>query len=466
MAEKLIRQNIWTLDRQDHWHPIIKAYALAVEVLRGRDADTADTTRWEYQSIIHSESCQHFSWYFLPWHRMYLHRFEELIRATIVELNDEEVDDQTKATWALPYWDYSGDRLTRQLPHAFRAKFVSDDTEVGFINPLRDLTRNPLMNAGGLLPGDAVKIETTLKVPGFTGAGAFGGPGTRWNHWGGAAGALEQLPHNIVHREVSGNMGNPVTSPLDPIFWLHHANIDRLWQVWLDRSPSHVNPDDPEWLTAQPFWFWSSEDPGFTTFTCSKVVNTEVDPLNYSYEPGSGVKAPPIEEAIQMLGEPQDIPQLVGATPDGVQLSGDTTTVSFDLAAPAGFLEGTSPARVYLAADDVTSPDAVGGDYAVYLDVPGAGPESADDHFVGVIAPFGIEVLGSGEHSALRFVFDITELYQTLRAAGQWSDRISVRFVPLEVEAPPGGFADAAGVLASRATPGVLDIGQVGVHFQ
>ena len=36
-------------------------------------------------------------------------------------------------------------------------------------------------------------------------------------------------------------------SPLDPIFWLHHANIDRLWSDWSSRHPGQT-PNDPRWL--------------------------------------------------------------------------------------------------------------------------------------------------------------------------------------------------------------------------
>jgi tyrosinase len=44
--------------------------------------------------------------------------------------------------------------------------------------------------------------------------------------------------HNGVHLWVSGMVGEGVgtmglnTSPNDPVFWLHHANVDRLWEAW------------------------------------------------------------------------------------------------------------------------------------------------------------------------------------------------------------------------------------------
>lgn len=47
--------------------------------------------------------------------------------------------------------------------------------------------------------------------------------------------------HNGVHLWVSGLFGNATgtmalnTSLNDPVFWLHHANIDRIWTMWIKR---------------------------------------------------------------------------------------------------------------------------------------------------------------------------------------------------------------------------------------
>jgi hypothetical protein len=37
--------------------------------------------------------------------------------------------------------------------------------------------------------------------------------------------------HNRVHLWVGGSM-LPMTSPNDPVFFLHHANTDRIWSIW------------------------------------------------------------------------------------------------------------------------------------------------------------------------------------------------------------------------------------------
>jgi tyrosinase len=38
--------------------------------------------------------------------------------------------------------------------------------------------------------------------------------------------------HNEVHGWVGGAMGSIMVSPADPLFWMHHAQVDRLWSMW------------------------------------------------------------------------------------------------------------------------------------------------------------------------------------------------------------------------------------------
>src|SRR5207237_349537 len=48
---------------------------------------------------------------------------------------------------------------------------------------------------------------------------------------------LEDI-HGAVHVWVGGEMGRIDWAAYDPIFWAHHANIDRLWARWqLTHSP-------------------------------------------------------------------------------------------------------------------------------------------------------------------------------------------------------------------------------------
>ena len=43
-------------------------------------------------------------------------------------------------------------------------------------------------------------------------------------------------------------MGAVNTAANDPIFWLHHCNIDRIWNRWLNRGEGRADPRDSGWL--------------------------------------------------------------------------------------------------------------------------------------------------------------------------------------------------------------------------
>ena len=52
----------------------------------------------------------------------------------------------------------------------------------------------------------------------------------------GLEGNSEIPAHNQVHNWVGGIM-KTMYSPTDPIFWLHHAEVDRLWHIWQKKNP-------------------------------------------------------------------------------------------------------------------------------------------------------------------------------------------------------------------------------------
>ena len=171
-------------------------------------------------SCTHSTS-QRFASFFLPWHRAYLYFYERALRDRV-------------ATLAQPWWDWTRDR---QVPAAY-----SDEEAEGRRNPLFSVEINELAMAqaanGGLrLPADV------LRQPGL--------PGTRLPTSAevSAVLAIEDFftfsreledMHGLVHVWVGGEDGHMSQVPLaayDPIFWAHHAMIDRLWRLWQLRHP-------------------------------------------------------------------------------------------------------------------------------------------------------------------------------------------------------------------------------------
>jgi tyrosinase len=56
---------------------------------------------------------------------------------------------------------------------------------------------------------------------------------------------MEDDPHGAAHVRFLGWMGDPATAPKDPLFFLLHANVDRLWAKW-QKLNHRTDPDAPE----------------------------------------------------------------------------------------------------------------------------------------------------------------------------------------------------------------------------
>jgi hypothetical protein len=279
-----VRRSIFALDPNG---PEITSLRKGVQVMQSRPA--TDPTSWIYQANIHGttappqpawSTCQHGSFFFFSWHRMYLYYFERILRKASGDPN-----------LALPYWNYSDDPNLpdpdrRQLPLAFRQPANAS-------NPLFVSQRNPGMNngTGFLPPADVVYSHafsyTNFEAPAGSGAASFGGGAvSQPSHFNGDWGALEMTPHNVVHVDVGGWMGDPDTAARDPIFYLHHANVDRLWSHWLAQGGGRQDPtSDQVWMNTTFTFF---DENGQQVQLSGKDVLDSATQLNYCYddEPG------------------------------------------------------------------------------------------------------------------------------------------------------------------------------------
>lgn len=488
-----VRRDIWNLeDEGGPWHPVIRAYADAVGVMQQRSvADPDDPTGWTYQATVHAvrpgapadtfqHECQHGSWFFLPWHRIYLHWFEEIVR-DIIRAQLPGVSQEVRDTWALPYWDYSrGDQdgQWRTLPHAFRTPRKDDGSPNALFTARRNTRPNLNINRGDPLFDPLVSTraldDRRFSRPPFPGStNGFGGPVTGWHHDAGPAGRLEITPHGDVHTNVGGTGGlmtNFADAPLDPVFWCHHANLDRLWVVWLNQDDvPRANPTESGWLNF-PFQFRDEKGVPVTPPWGPRSVLDTVSDLGYTYEvvdrfpadrEAPRMPAPPPAEPLPGADHP---PELVGATSEPVPLTGGRTAVSVDVGEAAGPARRGGPGdpdqEVYLQIDDVRGDENPGVTYAVYVNLPdGADPDDdPDTHYVGNVSLFGIEAtndLSRDVHggAGLSFAFDITDLARAQQDAGRWDpSRLTVTFTPVGGE--PG-----------EAVPPV-SVGRVGVYYR
>ena len=434
-----VRKNIWTLPSGDQ---TVEDYAKAVAIMRSRPA--ADPTSWTYQAAMHGthanavqplwNGCQHGTWFFLAWHRLFIYYFEEIVRAAVVQAGGAP-------GWSLPFWDYGAGGQQATLPTAFRNPTIGASA-----NPLYEARRASGINSGLALSPAVTSARAALRASRFVGTAQFGGGVTGVAQFSNSTGQVESTPHNVVHDAVGGNgglMADPDAAAADPIFWIHHANIDRLWFIW--NTARHRNTNDRRW-TGQTFSFFDANGHRVTQ-TPADVLDI-VGQLGYTYEvappagPAAAAPPPGPEDAVSAAEPPEPEPELVGASETPVRLVGGPASVSLDIDAQAHqaalqALGASAPPSILLSVEDIEAEHNPGTVYGIYVNLPAnASPQVAEGHHAGNVSFFGVERARNprgDEHAhGLRVVNDITELTQRLAAQGQWDGRhIEVTFRPL-----------------------------------
>lgn len=488
MPNPYVRENAWFLAADN---PIITAYADAVAAMQAKAS--TDPTSWDYQAAIHGtlaasplpqwNQCRHGTWYFLSWHRMYLYYFERIVRAQVIA-------NGGPSTWALPYWNYGGGADFNTLPLAFRGPIRPD----GSANPLYVSQRAAGINSGAGLSSLVTSAAVALACASFTGTTEFGGGITSpLGQFDGQYGQLETTPHNVVHTAIGGLMGDPDTAAQDPIFWLHHANIDRIWWLWQPQHPG--DPSDARW-TGQSFSF---VDVGGVPVTLSdaEVIDT-VSQLDYTYGPEIVLPPrPPIPIRIPIrLPWPQPWPearvfismpphpgpemprQLVGATEEPVRLVGEAVRVPVIVDERAVEALRSDPRaddyqhRVFIDIENIDAVRDPGIVYGVFVNLPD--PPTSEDletYHAGNVSLFGVERArnprGDEHPHSLRYSMEITGVLNRLAAEGSWRQggRLDVTFRPITLEPPPDRPDIASEIATTQHSDTPVTIGRVGLYF-
>jgi len=136
---------------------------------------------------------------FLPWHRDFLLKFEAAMQ-------------NIKREAFIPYWHWSVDQALP--PWLVNFDFTVIVPATGMHAPqIVNVIRHPQLDG---LPTDAqisfLETNSRMNYTQFTGV-------------------LEGY-HNTVHNLVGGTMGDIMISPCDPLFWMHHAEVDRICSIW------------------------------------------------------------------------------------------------------------------------------------------------------------------------------------------------------------------------------------------
>ncbi|BFI28246.1 polyphenol oxidase [Marchantia polymorpha subsp. ruderalis] len=241
----------------------------------------------------------HLNWFFLPWHRLFVYFHERILQKLLNDAdfslhfwnfdNSEEADGDGdgcyKAGHFVPpvYADleaptFERNRTSRAFDPAnpVYLDLLSTDPRLG--QPVfHNYTVEEAVRGNKRIMHRAV--AQVHDVVAFVGRPRRVGDPQILDASDGA-GTLEWWPHITLHNWVGGFMFQTQTAPLDPIFYIMHANVERLWKVWRSLSPANVDPADPDFLDAA-FLLWD-ENAVLRRIRVRDVLHTEA--LGYTYE--------------------------------------------------------------------------------------------------------------------------------------------------------------------------------------
>ncbi|KAJ3168433.1 hypothetical protein HK101_011632 [Irineochytrium annulatum] len=212
-------------------------YIAAVQGLRSKPSLAGRRSYYDDLVAMHAAAAGmiHGTALFLPWHRKFMTLYEDALKSVVPNA-------------VMAYWDWGSDSpkpaQKQALPdhpsilaHDTTSSFGTHEGEGsndGFCHDWESENGRPLQryyDFNGFTVADAPTVNSlVINNEDFL---TF-------------AGNLENI-HNSFHMGVGGavsgtdkygDMVDPLISPNDPIFFLHHANIDRLWGLWQQNHPN------------------------------------------------------------------------------------------------------------------------------------------------------------------------------------------------------------------------------------
>lgn len=230
-----------TLVTRRAWHTLTKAkkdqFALGVARLKALPA--SDRRNWFNLAKVHADACRHANWWFPTWHTDYMLTYERSLQAVLGD-----------PTFALPYWDYfSANTANRKLPVEFRSPATAS-------NSLYNATRSPSVNNGtAVVPLTLADWRFALSSTVYSttdGTQSFAGyPVPHGMRFGAGGGTSETGFHNGTHVFVGGDMGQVPIAARDPLFLLHHCQVERVFQSWIAAGKTRAGyklPTSAAWL--------------------------------------------------------------------------------------------------------------------------------------------------------------------------------------------------------------------------
>jgi tyrosinase len=416
-----------------------------IDQIYGQPAANTPQAAWKNAALECWATCEHSSPYFTTWHRWYLYYFERICRKM-----------SNRPDFVLPYWNYASDTgSSLQLPGPFRDLpqppapqnvLFFDDRGLGFADGQATGPQNVAMNEGGFMPFSIAQYDPALAAkvmfPSDDQNNASFNPGDPAYLALGFTGRLECVPHDMVHSYVGGWMQNVPSAAGDPIFYLHHCQIDRLYASWEAQPGSSYNfgssanqPDENTWKNLR-MGSYVNENGQLVKEKLGGAIN--ISALNYSYDKLAPAAAPELTAALESVRPATRLRVAAMEAPNFAVQSGGTTVTLAPAAAVTAVPEtpaaNNAPAGQTLVLKGIRLVRRPRAPLSVFINLPkGTAPRLNDAFYVGTLNLFNFD-LGTGvtmEHADDAMPpghkmpgpdarFDVTEVLQRQRAKGQW----------------------------------------------
>ena len=428
----------------------------AVAALQARKLD--DSTSWFTQAGIHDilsndpnlrsvptsiqalfHQCHKDETLFFLWHRAYVSAVERLMQDAIHD-----------ASFRIPYWDWYSDP---SLPEIFRSEFLDSQHSKKNVLYVKDRNSPPDTNVNG---GDPVWIPQVITD--FT------------NHnFAAFQDQLNQNEHGDIHVFVGTqtNMGRISFAARDPIFYLHHANIDRLLMVWLNANPNaHKVPTSfPKWASTvyrfpiQPGSTGNAKPPVYTP-SVQELALGSTAAMEYMYDnldlpTPSAPAVPTAPQNLQVAAapavgtnQPKSVRFAVAGAPEKPLEVGAAGTIQLTVDAKhkenLRMLANMTPSPqtgigLSLVFENIHLKEMPPGlaSYRVFVNLPKKEASAAAfrDYFVGTLSLFNLQHAEAQGHSTVTLHFSPSQgapaLTKALEAQSDATLKINVSLIPV-----------------------------------
>ena len=344
--------------------------------------DIANTV---WATCVHSPRDQQLN--FFGWHRIYLYYFERVLRWAAED-----------PALTLPYWDYT-DPAQTALPDAFQEQDPNSP-----VSPLYDWRRSEALNQGlATLNPQVTDID---------------GPLTTDTDFLTYEGHIERGVHGNVHCSVGQTcpiavMGLVGVAANDPIFYEHHANIDRMWSCW-----QHAHPDEKpgDWQNEE--FSMVDENGALKKRTVKDFLDTRA--LGYMYDNEDKCTRTPSPTPVAVAvaqGAAAPEPAAKSNTTQPIRLNPTTTSVDVAIQEPKRqqLLASAAAGQTTLVLRDVSSqtdPGALLNVYVARKDAPDKREYVGTINWFGVFDPMG--GMPHGDRVSRTFRFDVSKALKAL----------------------------------------------------